>query len=485
MGRKGILRDGRVRALAAVAALLALVLAWPAGAQVVCTGGGCGGGAVTSPVATDPISFTGAVTFDNAANTPLVCSDGLSAPAAAAGVDGADLYLYATDGNPSTSDQNGGSIVLRAGSGISDQAGDADGGGIQLNPGAGTGAGVAGEVTVAANRNFCVGGGSGSASGICIGSSAITGEGSSADANETILAFGNATADQTLTCTGAASSLGCVVDSPAVPVNGATAGNSLALTASPAIPNAGAGTDGAAAGGSITLTAGAAARDTSGNANGGDITLQAGAGVGTGTKGLVIIPDTYGLRMGGNLVFVGTGTGIWQGVMNNVDRFGWYSDRFYLANGAQLGFGSGNVSTEDVGLVRVAAGELRVSNASTGVGTLHYTVNTETVAATKTPAITEAAELYTNGADVDGQAITLTNDPTVGTCFEFALTSTDSSGSFAIAPSAGETLMDAATTCATSFSATAKGATARICAVSGGSGALWLVMSKNGTWTCA
>lgn len=328
----------------------------------------------------------------------------------------------------------------------------------------------------------CGGAASGSANSVCLSSNAVTGEGSTADTSETVLAFGDATADQTLTCTGAASSFGCVVAAPAAAAS-STAGNGLALTASAA--TAGSSNAGAAAGGSVTITAGAAARLSSGNANGGDITLQAGAGIGTGTKGLVIIPNTYGLRMGENLVFVGTGTGIWQGVMNNVDRFGWYSDRFYLANGAQLGFGSGNVSTEDVGLVRVAAGELRVSNASTGVGTLHYTVNTETVGATKTPAITEAAELYTNGADVDGQAITLTNDPTVGTCFEFALTSTDSSGSFAIAPSAGETLMDAATTCSTSFSATAKGATARICAVSGGSGGLWLVMSKNGTWTCA
>lgn len=50
----------------------------PVGGQVTCVGGGCAAGAtVTSPVATDPLSLTGAVTFDNAANTPLVCSDGL------------------------------------------------------------------------------------------------------------------------------------------------------------------------------------------------------------------------------------------------------------------------------------------------------------------------------------------------------------------------------------------------------------------------
>lgn len=50
----------------------------PVGGQVTCVGGGCAAGAtVTSPVATDPLSLTGAVTFDNAANTPITCSDGL------------------------------------------------------------------------------------------------------------------------------------------------------------------------------------------------------------------------------------------------------------------------------------------------------------------------------------------------------------------------------------------------------------------------
>ena len=66
--------------LAQLAAVLALVLScsWPAAAQVVCAGSGCGGGGtVTSPVATDPLTFSGALTLDNAANTPLVCSDGL------------------------------------------------------------------------------------------------------------------------------------------------------------------------------------------------------------------------------------------------------------------------------------------------------------------------------------------------------------------------------------------------------------------------
>lgn len=72
--------------------------------------------------------------------------------------------------------------------------------------------------------------------------------------------------------------------------NGATvAGQSLAITASPAVASL--DTAGAAAGGSVTITAGAAARNTSGNANGGDINLVTGAGIGTGTAGQVLFPN--------------------------------------------------------------------------------------------------------------------------------------------------------------------------------------------------
>lgn len=322
----------------------------------------------------------------------------------------------------------------------------------------------------AAGGTLCSVGVADTANSVCVGSNAITGEGSSADASETIIAFGNATADQTLTCTGAASSLGCVVASPAVPVNGATAGNSLALTASPAIPNAGAGTDGAAAGGSITLTAGAAARDTSGNANGGSINLIPGAGIGTGTAGQVFIPA--GVAAAPGVAFTGdTNTGLYANTT--------FHYVYGVSNGAEeIRFGNNIVHLR-------APVSILTSIGGAAPGALYYAASVETVAASKSPSGSESAELYTNGADVDGQAITLPNDPFVGSCYEFALTSTDSSGSFAIAASAGETLMDATTTCATSFSATAKGATARICAVSGGSGGLWLVMSKNGTWSCS
>lgn len=393
---------------------VALAVAASASAQVRAqvTSGGSGGGGLTSPVSADPLSFTGAVTFNNAANTPLVCSDGLQ-----------DSTLTA------------GRVTF---------------------------AGASGRLSDDADLTF---------------------------ATDTLSAT-KLTVATTLTSPNLVSAAGAAqAISSTAPVQGASsqAGAAVTITASNAV--AGSSNAGAAAGGSVTITAGNAARLTSGNANGGDIILSAGAGIGTGTAGAVVIGQGSAAKPA--LVFsLGLTTGLYLPASDRmsiaVAGSEWLRFDQGTANfGARpIGFSS-TFGTADAGLIRDAAGVVRVTAGASGAGALLHLLGVETVATTKAPAVTESAELYTNGADVDGQAITLTNDPTVGTCFEFALTSTDTSNSFAIAPSAGETLMDAATTCSTSFSATAKGATARICAVSGGSGALWLVMSKNGTWTCS
>lgn len=333
----------------------------------------------------------------------------------------------------------------------------------------------------------CGGAAAAAANSVCLTSGGIDAEGTTADAFEFRLAFGDSTADQTLTCTGAASSLGCVVNSPAAPANGTTAGNALALTASPAIPNAGAGTDGAAAGGPVTITTGAAARDTSGNANGGNLNVILGAGIGTGTAGQILIPN--GTAAAPVLSFTtATNAGIYHSAglefsAGGAYQAGVFAGGLHIGSSGQLWLGAATSDT-NAGLTRVANGLIRFTDGSTGLGWAGFGVNVETVATTKAPAIIESAELYTNGADTDGQAITLPNDPTVGTCFEFYLTATNSSGTFSIAPGAGETIRAAGSSCGTSYTATAIGNSARLCAVSGGSGAVWGVMSFVGTWTC-
>lgn len=148
----------------------------------------------------------------------------------------------------------------------------------------------------------------------------------------------------------------------------------------------------------------------------------------------------------------------------------------FITNGARYWYVTGNY-IQALGATASIQGQGGYQN---GFG--HFVT---TVATTAAPTASSANLLYTNGSDVDGQAVTLMDNPTAGHCYYFALTSTDTSNSFSIAPSAGETLQDAGVICATAFTATAKGSTAHICAVSGGSGALWLVMSKNGTWTCS
>lgn len=319
-----------------------------------------GAGAISSPVTTDPLSLTGVVTFNNAANTPVTCSDGLIDSTLTAGrvtfagasgrlSDDADL-TFATDTLSATK--------------------------------------------AVGSTSVCGGGASDAANSVCVTGNTVTGEGATADANEMVLAFGDSTADHTLTLTG--------VTSPAAGIK--VNGTGLGIFFYP----------GGSASTSMSL----------------------------------------------------------------------FSTGVHVDNGLQLFLGNSSTDTP-VGLKYSASSVALVTNGTTGVGALLHAVGVETVSTTKAPAVTESSELYTNGADVDGQTVTLPNDPTVGVCYEFALTSTDTSNSFAIAPSAGETLQDGASACATSFSATAKGATARICAVSGGAGALWLVMSKNGTWTCS
>lgn len=59
------------RLLYALGILAGAALSWGQGYS------GGGGGTVTSPIATDPMSATGVWTFNNAANTPVTCSDGL------------------------------------------------------------------------------------------------------------------------------------------------------------------------------------------------------------------------------------------------------------------------------------------------------------------------------------------------------------------------------------------------------------------------
>jgi hypothetical protein len=113
----------------------------------------------------------------------------------------------------------------------------------------------------------------------------------------------------------------------------------------------------------------------------------------------------------------------------------------------------------------------------------------ESVTTTKTPTATgqsgECNELYISG-DVDGQTITLPNDPTIAGCtFTVVVDRAQTSNNTALAPGSGESLIYAGSSYTTSCTATAIGSSITVVNVGTGSGAKWAVIAAIGTWTCS
>lgn len=154
------------------------------------------------------------------------------------------------------------------------------------------------------------------------------------------------------------------------------------------------------------------------------------------------------------------------------------------ASDSEIGFSSAtNVANAiDTGWVRDAANVFRATNGSTGLGYVLFGVPVEVNTATKSAAITESGECYTNTGDADGSTINLPNDPTVGTsiCALLVVSQT-----VTIVPAAGETISDSGTAYSTSCVADALGESITLVAATGGSGATWVPRSKVGTWTCS
>lgn len=197
-----------------------------------------------------------------------------------------------------------------------------------------------------------------------------------------------------------AASGGTVAIGVTTPTQGASAiaGTPLSITASAAV--AGNVNVGAAAGGSVTITAGAAARNTSGNANGGAVVLVDGAGIGTGVRGgfnfggtassdvkLLKFSNGYGaaslvMQAGDGAASLGS---FHSGTMSvsiltssvEISMVGASGGRITIAGG-HFGFASNaggrDVSSldgaRDCGLTRQAASAMRVTNGSTGAGSL-------------------------------------------------------------------------------------------------------------------
>lgn len=281
-------------------------------------------------------------------------------------------------------------------------------------------------------------------------------------------------------------------------VGASQAGEGITITADDAVAST--DTAGAAAGGDVTLTTGDAKRLTSGNANGGAVRLATGAGIGTGVAGKVVgyaaATGTgvtgFAIAVTGNqaITFTASDGSTAANLLANglIDTAG--TPKFRLtstegwgvASDRQYEFASTTSAngTNDTGLARDAAAEIRVSDGSTGIGSIRSKTIVEANTGTKAFTQVESGECYTNTGDADGSAITLLNDPAVGTTICVAVTAAQT---ITISPSADELLYMGTDNCAASMTANAVGATVTIRAMTGGSGAIWTSFGASG-WTC-
>jgi len=146
--------------------------------------------------------------------------------------------------------------------------------------------------------------------------------------------------------------------------------------------------------------------------------------------------------------------------------------------------GSPIVAGSDTGFARSAAGQVRATDGSTGLGYLLTGVQVTANTGTATPGITDSGKLYTNTGDSNGSQITLPDNPTVGARFEVAVTAAQT---ITVVPSSGEALYYGSDACAVSLTSNVVGTRLEIVAVTGGSGALWFAAVKGALvtdWAC-
>jgi hypothetical protein len=115
-----------------------------------------------------------------------------------------------------------------------------------------------------------------------------------------------------------------------------------------------------------------------------------------------------GIALNGVLAVCIGGDAIWYGFGST------YGASIGVANttvgsAAQYFFSAGTpaAGAKDTGLARSAAGVVKVTNGSTGIGAILYSRSVEPVTATKSPTVTESNEVYTNEGDSDGATISL------------------------------------------------------------------------------
>lgn len=231
--------------------------------------------------------------------------------------------------------------------------------------------------------------------------------------------------------------------------------------------------------------AGAAASDTGlTRASAGVITTtngSSGQGIFITGAGNVTTP---GVSFTGNTNsgILSPGAGNFAITAGGVGRLSYASGQWTMGSALQLGFGSTSDpigSVIDVGFVRLLAGVMAVQGTSTNVGKLlhgrHIFANTTTNSASEQ----NSEMLWTNTGDGDGSVINLPDNPTIGVSIQVAVRVAQT---ITVNAQAGETIQDAGTS-GTSTASSTVGSTIYLVAITGGSGAVWQVMFKTGTWS--
>lgn len=154
-------------------------------------------------------------------------------------------------------------------------------------------------------------------------------------------------------------------------------------------------------------------------------------------------------------------TGIYDGASGAM-RFGSNNTQAFLLNGSTVTF--------------VGPHEGNGTSAVRG-----FLAQSSTQIASVTTAATNSNYHYHNNGDTDGSTNTLLNNPTAGVNHQFAVVAAQT---VTISPSSGEELWDGTDQCLVSLTSNAKGSTVTVEAITGGSGGIWMVTSKTGTWTC-
>lgn len=310
--------------------------------------------------------------------------------------------------------------------------------------------------------------------------------------------------------TTAGNALAVSATAPTATTGASQAGKNVSVTASAA--TASTDTAGAAAGGAVTVTGGAAARLTSGNANGGAVNLIPGAGIGTGVQGSIRLggttysagafyPEVFvdkdatnvagaQIRQAGGsdssftdisarslLSVSGSNASVRSAIMTGTG--------VAVADGAQFSFSSSSTNatgTKDGGFVRSAAGVVRLTNGSTGIGSLLASVLVEAnTAGSGAPNVLTANESRTVLTNEGATAANYHTLPTAAAGYAFEFIVQDADGIRVVANTADTIrVIDKVTAAAGYIESTTIGSVVRLVAINATE---WYATSVHGVWT--